>query len=115
MNVGAQARRAVDAGRIVILVIAGEACLDPPLKLNARDTLAPRRTIRRRETRREIAQRGNFRYTTTFIGQGGRELATSVENPAVFELTEDVGYVRAKVVNSRGDVAWTQPIFVEEG
>lgn len=62
-----------------------------------------------------IAQDRNFRYTTTFVGEGGQVLETSVENPAVFELAEDVGYVRAKVVNSRGDVAWTQPVFVEGG
>lgn len=62
-----------------------------------------------------IAQDRNFRYTTTFIGEGGRTLATSVGNPAVYDLTDDVGYVRAKVVSSRGDVAWTQPVFVEGG
>ena len=60
-----------------------------------------------------IQQRGNFRYTTEFIGAGGISLGQSTENPAVYELTEDVGYVRAKVVNSMGAVAWTQPVFVE--
>jgi len=59
-----------------------------------------------------IAQRGNFRYTTTFIGAGGRELGSSPELVASYTLTEDVGYVRAKVVDSMGHVAWTQPVFV---
>ncbi len=54
----------------------------------------------------------DFRYSTTFVGAGGRILAETTDNPAVFELTEDVGYVRAEVRNSRGDVAWTQPTFV---
>jgi hypothetical protein len=62
-----------------------------------------------------VAPRGDFRYTTTFIGEGGRVLAGSWENPAVYELIEDVGYVRAKVVDSGGHVAWTQPVFVEGG
>lgn len=57
----------------------------------------------------------DFKYTTTFIGSEGRMLAESVDNPAVFELTEDVGYVRAEVTNSRGDVAWVQPVFVAGG
>jgi hypothetical protein len=61
-----------------------------------------------------IAQDRDFRYTTTFIGAEGRVLGTSMENPAVFTLTDDVGYVRARVRNSRGGVAWVQPIFVAE-
>lgn len=59
-----------------------------------------------------IAARGDFRYTTTFVGADGRVLARSVDNPAVYDLTEDVGYVRAKVVDSMGYAAWTQPVFV---
>jgi hypothetical protein len=59
-----------------------------------------------------IAQVGDFRYTTTFIGAGGRILARTGANPAVYELGRDVGYVRAKVVNSAGYAAWTQPAFV---
>lgn len=60
-----------------------------------------------------IAEQDGFRYTTTFIGSGGRVLATMPGTAAVFELTEDVGYVRAKIVDSMGSVAWTQPVFVE--
>lgn len=62
-----------------------------------------------------IAPRGTFRHTTTFIGEGGRVLAVTVDNPAVYELDLDVGYVRAKVVDSAGYAAWTQPVFVIEG
>jgi hypothetical protein len=54
----------------------------------------------------------SFRYETTFIGAEGRTLGTSIENPAVFELVDDVGYVRARVRDSGGRVAWTQPLFV---
>ena len=60
-----------------------------------------------------IEQEGNFRYTTTFIGGGGLELGASPELVASYTLTEDVGYVRAKVVDSGGHVAWTQPVFVQ--
>lgn len=62
-----------------------------------------------------VASRGDFRYTTTFIGRDGRVLARSADNPAVYELAEDVGYVRAKVVDSMGYAAWTQPVFVTSG
>lgn len=62
-----------------------------------------------------IAPRGNFRYTTTFIGAGGRVLSESTANPAVYELRGREMYVRAKVVDSRGEAAWVQPVFVEVG
>jgi hypothetical protein len=67
-----------------------------------------------REDRLEvhIAPRGDFRYTTTFIGSGGRVLAASFENPAVYTLQGREKYVRAKVTDSRGDIAWVQPVFV---
>lgn len=60
-----------------------------------------------------IEQDRNFRYTTTFIATGGRVVHTSVDNPAVFELEGEESYVRARVVDSRGEVAWVQPVFAE--
>jgi hypothetical protein len=59
-----------------------------------------------------IATAGDYRYTTTFIGEGGRVLATTGANPAVYELRGRTRYVRAKVVDSGGAVAWVQPVFV---
>ncbi len=81
--------------------------------------------IRVTDTRLEIelAFRGSFRHTTTFIGPGGEVLATTGDDVAVYELTgrelppngagPDFGYVRARIVDSMGYAAWTQPIFVE--
>ena len=59
-----------------------------------------------------IAPREDFRYTTTFIGSGGRVLSVSSENPAVYTLQGSERYVRAKVTDSRGDAAWVQPVFI---
>ena len=59
-----------------------------------------------------IAPREDFRYTTTFIGSGGRVLAVSSDNPAVYRLQGRERYVRAKVTDSRGEAAWVQPVFV---
>ena len=59
-----------------------------------------------------IAQDRDFKYETTFIGASGEVLLETGENPAIFQLSEDVGYVRARVRNSRSDYAWTQPIFI---
>lgn len=59
-----------------------------------------------------IRQRADFRYTTVFVGAGGRVLASTGDNPAVYDLADDVGYVRARVTDSMGYHAWTQPVFV---
>ena len=53
------------------------------------------------------------RFTTRFIGAGGILLKETTDSPAVYDVASDVGYVRAKVVDSMGWVAWTQPLFVQ--
>jgi len=60
-----------------------------------------------------IRQQGNFKYTTRFIGAGGRVLLETGDNPAVFELSGPEVYVRAVVYDSGGWRAWVQPVFVE--
>jgi hypothetical protein len=62
-----------------------------------------------------IAPRGDFRFTTTFIGSGGRVLAVTGDNPAVYRLHGGEGYVRARVADSGGGVAWVQPAFLARG
>lgn len=59
-----------------------------------------------------IRQRGSFKYVTKFIGAGGKLLAESGDNPAVFELRGPELYVRAVVYDSGGWRAWVQPVFV---
>jgi hypothetical protein len=48
------------------------------------------------------------RYTTEFIGSGGRVLATSHARRASYTIRGDEGYVRARVSDSNGWKAWTQ-------
>lgn len=60
-----------------------------------------------------IVPRGSFRYTTTFIGDGGRTLKTVHGTEAFFDLEAPVRYVRALVRDSGGAVAWVQPVFTE--
>ena len=52
------------------------------------------------------------RYRVVFIGRNGRELATSQQNPAQYTFNGDEGYVRARIEDSGGLRAWTQPVFV---
>ena len=68
--------------------------------------------IDERRIRIRIKERANFKHTTRFIGAGGRILAETGANPAVFELTGPEIYVRAVVTDSGGSRAWVQPVFV---
>jgi hypothetical protein len=52
------------------------------------------------------------RYRVQFIGRGGRLLSESSDSAASYRFKGDEGYVRAKVVESNGVVAWTQPVPV---
>lgn len=58
-----------------------------------------------------IAPQGTFKYTTTFIGEGGRVLATDATLTPTYRLTGRERYVRARVTDSMGKQAWVQPQF----
>lgn len=52
------------------------------------------------------------RYRVEFVGAGGKVLAESTSNPAVYQFKGDEKYVRARVIESNAKMAWTQPVFV---
>ncbi len=52
------------------------------------------------------------KYRIQFIGKGGRVLREAIESPAEYVFRGDETYVRAKVIESNGRVAWVQPVFV---
>jgi hypothetical protein len=53
------------------------------------------------------------KYRVLFIGKGGQVLAESVTNPARYKFRGDESYVRAKILESNGEIAWTQPVFLK--
>jgi hypothetical protein len=63
-----------------------------------------------------IRQESDFKYTTTFIGNGGRVLARAGGVSPRFVLepgrARGLTYVRARVEDSGGGKAWVQPVFV---
>ncbi len=59
-----------------------------------------------------IRPTGDFRFTTTFIGENGEVLLRTGANPAVYSLEHETSYVRARVDDSGGSRAWIQPVFV---
>jgi hypothetical protein len=52
------------------------------------------------------------KYRIQFIGQGGRVLREVAEPEARYPFTGDERYVRARVLESNGALAWTQPVGV---
>jgi hypothetical protein len=57
-----------------------------------------------------IKEKNTARYRTRFIGRGGKVLEETIANPAVYAIRGDEGYVRARVIDSNGKCAWTQPV-----
>jgi hypothetical protein len=53
-----------------------------------------------------------IRYRTRFIGVDGVVLQDGTDTPAVYVIKGTEGYVRARVCDSNGKTAWTQPFFV---
>ena len=52
------------------------------------------------------------KYRVQFIGKGGRVLAESLEPAASYAFKGNEGYVRVRVIESNGAMAWAQPVPV---
>lgn len=64
------------------------------------------------EYRLEIIPAGDRRYLTEFIGRNGRVLASSTTLRPSYRIIGGEGYVRARVSDSSGRMAWAQPIRI---
>jgi hypothetical protein len=53
------------------------------------------------------------KYRIQFIGKNGRVLREVGAPTAVYEIRGDEGYVRARVLESNGQLAWCQPTMVQ--
>ena len=57
----------------------------------------------------------NFsKYRVQFIGRGGKVLQESLEPTASYKVKGDERYVRVKVLESNGKIAWTQPVILKQ-
>ena len=52
------------------------------------------------------------KYRIQFIGRQGAVLSEATMSPASYTFKGDEGYVRAKVIESNGKIAWVQPVPV---
>jgi hypothetical protein len=62
-----------------------------------------------------VAARVFSKYRIQFIGRGGRLLEEVPGGKAIYTFRGDEGYVRAKVLESNGQIAWCQPVMVQSG
>jgi hypothetical protein len=53
------------------------------------------------------------KYRVQFIGAGGKVLKEVASPQASYDIRGDEGYVRARVIESTGRLAWTQPVAVK--
>jgi hypothetical protein len=60
----------------------------------------------------KIKPEGTSKYRIQFIGSGGRILSEVGEPTASYAFKGDEGYVRARVIESNGRMAWGQPVIV---
>jgi predicted metal-dependent phosphoesterase TrpH len=60
----------------------------------------------------KVKVEGAARYRIQFIGRGGALLREATEPAATYTFSGDEGYVRAKVIESNGRLAWVQPVRV---
>ncbi|HLM00330.1 MAG TPA: CehA/McbA family metallohydrolase [Pyrinomonadaceae bacterium] len=58
-----------------------------------------------------INEERTSKYRVQFIGKNGRILSESLLSPAVYQFRGDELYVRAKIIESNGKIAWTQPVM----
>lgn len=58
-----------------------------------------------------IREEKSSKYRVQFIGKEGRLLSEAITNPAVYQFRGDEKYVRAKIIESNGKAAWTQPVM----
>lgn len=67
-----------------------------------------------RSIRITVKEEKGSKYRVQFIGKHGRILNTALSSPAEYVFKGDEDYVRAKVIESNGKIAWTQPVFVKK-
>lgn len=61
----------------------------------------------------KVKEQNGARYRILFIGSGGRLLQETAGPAAEYKARGHEGYVRAKVIDSNGRMAWMQPVFVQ--
>ncbi|MFN7938075.1 MAG: CehA/McbA family metallohydrolase [Bryobacteraceae bacterium] len=95
---------ALDASQIAAALRSGDFYSSTGVTLETIERTATGLSLR-------IAQTGDQKYTTYFIGARGQILAKSGAMQPSYTLRNNEPYVRARIESSTGTVAWTQPAW----
>ncbi len=57
---------------------------------------------------------GPTKFRTQFIGKDGKVFKEDISNPATYQFKGNEMYIRAKILDSNGRVAWIQPVKVKD-
>jgi hypothetical protein len=95
----------LEARAIVDAVERGDFYGSTGVEMLSIDTSASAMTLR-------IKTQSSSKYRIQFIGRLGRVLSEATASPATYPFKGDEGYVRAKVLESNGAIAWIQPVPV---
>src|SRR4029453_7137751 len=68
-----------------------------------------------REIRLEIEPSDDRRFLIEFVGSGGRGLSRPTGTAAGSSISGSKAYVRARISDSSGRRAWTQPVLLRRG
>ena len=60
----------------------------------------------------DVLVAGTSKYRIQFIGGGGRVLSEVAGPVASYDIKGNEAYVRARVLESNGRMAWTQPLVI---
>ena len=58
-----------------------------------------------------LREEGDTKFNVFYVGPRGRLLARETTMTSSYTLKGDEAYVRARIVSSRAEFAWTQPLF----
>ena len=60
----------------------------------------------------DVLVTGTSKYRIQFIGAGGRVLSEVAGPVGAYDIKGNEGYVRARVLESNGQIAWAQPVML---
>ena len=95
----------LDPAEIVSALDRGEFYSSTGVELSSYDANPQKITI-------AVRQDPASKYRVQFIGKNGRLLSEATQSPATYNIQGNEGYVRTKIIESNGSLAWTQPLWL---
>jgi hypothetical protein len=96
----------LDAGTILEAMERGEFYASTGVELSDYELSSTAMTVTVRKTTFS-------KYRIQFVGRNGRVLQESLDSPATYRFQGGEGFVRARVIESNGQMAWGQPVVVK--